>query len=41
VVKNRERYAIRIVNVSCGGDYEASYVSDRLSQAADRATPSG
>ena len=41
VVKNRERYAIRIVNVSCGGDYEASFLSDRLSQAADRATRNG
>lgn len=41
VVKNRERYGIRIVNVSCGGDYEASYLSDRLSQAADRATRNG
>jgi len=41
VVKNRERYGIRIVNVSCGGDYEASYLSDRLSQAADQATRNG
>jgi serine protease AprX len=41
VVKNRARYGIRIVNVSCGGDYEASFVSDRLSQAADRATRNG
>jgi serine protease AprX len=41
VVKNQRRYGIRIVNVSCGGDYEASYLSDRLSQAADRATRNG
>ena len=41
VVKNQKRYGIRIVNVSCGGDYEASYVSDGLSQAADRATRHG
>jgi serine protease AprX len=41
VIRNRERYGIRIVNVSCGGDYEASYLTDRLSQAADRATRSG
>jgi serine protease AprX len=41
VIKNRERYGIRIVNVSCGGDYEASYLTDRLSQAADRATRNG
>ena len=41
IVRNRERYGIRIVNVSCGGDYEASYLTDRLSQAADRATRDG
>ena len=41
VVKNRERYGIRIVNVSCGGDYEAPYLQDRLSQAAERATRAG
>src|SRR5687768_9035352 len=41
VIRNRERYGIRIVNVSCGGDYEASYLTDRLSQAADRATRNG
>jgi serine protease AprX len=41
VVKNRDRYGIRIVNVSCGGDYEAPYLSDRLSQAAERATRAG
>jgi serine protease AprX len=41
VIRNRERYGIRIVNVSCGGDYEASYLTDRLSQAAERATREG
>ena len=41
VVKNRERYGIRVVNVSCGGDYEAPYLADRLSQAAERATRAG
>jgi serine protease AprX len=41
VVKNRKRYGIRIVNVSCGGDFEASYLLDALSQAADRATKEG
>jgi serine protease AprX len=41
VVKNRERYGIRVVNVSCGGDYEAPYLKDRLSQAAERATRAG
>src|SRR5262245_11992998 len=41
VVRNRKRYGIRIVNVSCGGDYEASYLRDGLSQAAERATREG
>ncbi|HEY5908475.1 MAG TPA: S8 family serine peptidase, partial [Vicinamibacteria bacterium] len=41
VIRNRKRYGIRIVNVSCGGDYEASYLKDRLSQMADRATAEG
>jgi serine protease AprX len=41
VVRNRRRYGIRIVNVSCGGDYEASYLEDGLSQAAEKATRAG
>jgi serine protease AprX len=41
VIRNRRRYDIRIVNVSCGGDYEASYLRDDLSQAAERATREG
>src|SRR5438093_7205962 len=41
VVRNRRRYGIRIVNVSCGGDYEASYLPDELSQAAERAAREG
>jgi serine protease AprX len=41
VVRNRRRYGIRVVNVSCGGDYEASYLEDRLSQAAEAATRAG
>jgi serine protease AprX len=41
VVRNRRRYGIRIVNVSCGGDYEAPYLLDGLSQAAERATREG
>ena len=41
VVRNRRRYGIRIVNVSCGGDYEASYLQDGLSQAAERASREG
>jgi len=41
VVRNRKRYDIRVVNVSCGGDYPASYLRDALSQAAERATREG
>ncbi|HEY3119920.1 MAG TPA: S8 family serine peptidase [Vicinamibacteria bacterium] len=41
VIRHRDRYGIRIVNVSCGGDYEASYLQDGLSQAAERATHEG
>jgi len=41
VIRNRKRYGIRIVNVSCGGDYEASYLEDALSQAAERASREG
>jgi serine protease AprX len=41
VLRHRKRYGIRVVNVSCGGDYEASYLIDALSQAAEDATRSG
>jgi serine protease AprX len=41
VLRNRRRYRIRVVNVSCGGDYSASYLVDGLSQAAERATREG
>jgi serine protease AprX len=41
VLQNHRRYGIRIVNVSLGGDYEATYLDDRLSQAAERCTRAG
>jgi serine protease AprX len=41
VVRHRRRYDIRVVNVSCGGDYPASYLKDGLSQAAEQATRDG
>lgn len=41
VIRNRRRYGIRVVNVSCGGDYEASYLVDGLSRAAERASRLG
>ena len=41
VIRNRRRYDIRIVNISCGGDYEASYLEDGLSRAAEAASAAG
>jgi serine protease AprX len=41
VTRHRERYGIRVVNVSCGGDFEASYLEDALSRAAETATRAG
>ncbi len=41
VIAHRQEYNIRIVNVSCGGDYEASYLTDPLSQAAEEAVGAG
>ncbi len=41
VIENREKYHIRIVNVSCGGDYQASYLTDELSQIAEAAVRAG
>jgi serine protease AprX len=41
VIRHRRRHGIRIVNISCGGDYEASYLTDGLSQAAEAATRAG
>jgi serine protease AprX len=40
-IQHRERYNIRILNISCGGDFEASYLVDGLSRAADAATRAG
>jgi serine protease AprX len=41
VVKNHKRLGIRVVNVSVGGDYEASYLDDGLSESVERATRAG
>jgi serine protease AprX len=41
VIENRERFNIRVVNVSCGGDYEESYLTDGLSMAAEEAARDG
>jgi serine protease AprX len=41
VIAHREQHNIRVLNISCGGDYEESYLTDGLSRAADEATRSG
>ena len=41
VYRHRRQYGIRIVNVSVGGDYEASYHHDALSRAAERLVRAG
>jgi len=41
VIRQRERYNIRVVNISCGGDYEASYLNDPICQAAEAAAKAG
>jgi serine protease AprX len=41
VVAHKDAYDIRVVNVSCGGDYEESYLTDELSQACERAVKAG
>ncbi|MEK6284721.1 MAG: S8 family serine peptidase [Acidobacteriota bacterium] len=41
VIRHREEFNIRIVNISAGGDYEASYLSDELSRIAEDATRAG
>jgi serine protease AprX len=41
VLEHRRALDIRIVNVSCGGDYEASYLRDHLSRAAERLSRAG
>ena len=41
VIRHRKEFNIRIINISAGGDYEASYLTDELSQAAEDATRAG
>jgi serine protease AprX len=41
VLDNRERYNIRVLNISAGGDYEESFLTDPLSRAADEASRHG
>ncbi|MGH7327042.1 MAG: S8 family serine peptidase, partial [Polyangiaceae bacterium] len=41
VLLNRGRYDIRILNISAGGDYEASYLDDVMSRFAEAAVRAG
>lgn len=41
VLTNKEKYGIRIINISAGGDYEASYLSDPVSQAVEECSRAG
>jgi serine protease AprX len=41
VIEHRERFGIRVLNISCGGDYEETYLTDGLSRAADAAVRAG
>ena len=41
ILKNRRKYNIRIVNVSVGGDYEASYLEDPICEGVEAATRAG
>lgn len=38
---NKDRYNIRILNISCGGDYEVSFLHDKLCQSAEEAVRAG
>jgi serine protease AprX len=41
VLTNRARYDIRVLNISCGGDYEASHLDDVISRFAEAAVRAG
>ncbi len=41
VIANRERYGIRVVNISAGGDREASYLHNALAKTVERAVRAG
>ncbi len=41
VLENREKFKIRVVNISAGGDYETSYLGNPLSQAVERCSALG
>jgi serine protease AprX len=41
ILKNREKYNVKIVNISAGGDFEKSYLQDSLSQTVDDCVRAG
>jgi serine protease AprX len=41
VLENRDRYGIRVVNISAGGDAEKSYIDDPVSKAVEECTGAG
>lgn len=41
VIDHKEEHNIRVLNISCGGDYEESFLTDGLSRAADEASRRG
>jgi len=41
VLENRERYQIRVVNISAGGDEQQSYLTNSLCQTVERAVREG
>lgn len=41
VLENREKYGIRVVNISAGGDEEKSYLDSSLCQTVERAVKDG
>ncbi|MEO6588644.1 MAG: S8 family serine peptidase [Pyrinomonadaceae bacterium] len=41
ILENREKYEIKIVNISAGGDDEQSYLTDSLSQTVEKCVAEG
>lgn len=41
VLNNREKHGVRVVNISIGGDYEQSYLTDHLSQLVEECVRAG
>ncbi len=41
VLLNREKFNIRVVNISAGGDFETPYLQDSLSQTVEKAVHAG